>query len=168
MENHNFNQLLLKTGFSCMACDGHIDDREVELIKSLSKEKNFFGDLDTSTELQKLIENINDHGHGFLRQYLKELDDAHLNEEEELKVIKVAIDVIEADKEVEYSEIKFFKIIRTHLDISDENVLKSYPEFEEYLEKDVISDSYYISLQNDFFENYKTPQFESLKIDENL
>jgi uncharacterized tellurite resistance protein B-like protein len=168
MEKHNFNQLLLKTAFSCMACDGHIDDREVELIKSLAKEKNFFGDLDTRAELQKLIVEINDHGHGFLRQYLKELDAAHLNEEEELMVIKVAVDIIEADNEIEYSEIKFFKIIRTHLEILDEEVLKSYPEFEEYLEKDVISDSYYISLQNDFFENYKTPQFESLKIDEDL
>lgn len=168
MEHQKLNSLLLKTAFSCMACDGHIDDREVELIESLSREKSFFGDLDTKAELQKLIIEINDLGHGFLRQYLKELDEAHLNEEEELKLIKVAVDIIEADNEVEYSEIKFFKIIRTHLEISDENVLKSYPEFEEYLEKDVISDSYYISLQNDFFGNYKTPQFESLKIDENL
>lgn len=168
MENQTFNSLLLKTAFSCMACDGHIDDREIELILALSKEKIFFGALDTETELQKLISEINGQGHGFLRQYLKELDEAHLNEEEELKVIKVAVDVIEADEEVEYSEIKFFKIVRTHLEVSDEKVLKIYPEYEEYLEEDVISDSYFLTLQNDFFESYKTPEFAALNIDENL
>jgi len=39
METINFDRLLLKTAFSCMACDGDIDKREIKLIKRLHKEK---------------------------------------------------------------------------------------------------------------------------------
>ena len=162
MEKNNFNLLLLKTAFSCMACDGHIDDREIKLIQTLSEEKKLFGNLDSKLEMQSLIADINEHGHAFLRTYLLDLEQTSLSEEEELKLITVSIDVIKADDELEYSEIKFFKMIRSKLSIKDEKILDSFPEYEEYLEEDVISDTYLTTLQTDFFENFKTPQFELL------
>lgn len=39
METINFDQLLLKTAFSCMACDGDIDKREVKLISDCTRKK---------------------------------------------------------------------------------------------------------------------------------
>ena len=164
MEKQNLDRLLLKTGFSCMACDGHVDDREVELIHILSQQKRMFGDLDTKVELEKLVDSINSQGTGFLKDYLKELSQAHLSKQEQLKVISTSIGTIEADEKIEYSEIKFFKILRSKLDISDEEILKEYPEFEEYLEEDIISETYLSTLQDDFFGNFGTVTFSNIQI----
>ena len=54
----NFNNLLLRTAFSCMACDGEIAPEEVALIKTLSREKSLFGDVDIEVELRKMLEEL--------------------------------------------------------------------------------------------------------------
>lgn len=90
----SFKKLLLKTAFSCMACDGDIDDQEVDLIRTLAKDQIFFGDIDLSKELNQLVEAINENGHVFLKNYFVELTAADLSEEMELSIIEVAIKVI--------------------------------------------------------------------------
>lgn len=160
METMNFNKLLLKTAFSCMACDGDIDKREVKLIKQLHKENKTFGDIDIETELDTLLHQINKEGHQFLKDYFDELTAFELSEANELKVVEVAINTIKADEKIEYSEIKFFKVIRSKLKITNTFILAEYPNFEEYLEQDIISDSYLSKLQNDFFDTQVLPEFK--------
>ena len=164
MKQQIFNQLLLKTAFSCMACDGSIDKREVKLLKKMSNEKQEFGDIDINAQLDTLLLSINKDGHQFLKDYFSELTSTELSEDEELKIVEVAIDTIKADENVEYSEIKFFKVIRSKLAIPDEKVLKQHPDFEEYLEQDIISDSYLERLQNDFFDTNILPKFEAIHL----
>ena len=163
----HFNKLLLKTAFSCMACDGDIDKREVKLIKKLHKENTTFGDIDFNAEMDTLLLAINKDGHQFLKQYFSELTSTELTTENELKLIEVAIETIKADDVVEYSEIKFFKVIRSKLNIDNDAILEKYPDFEEYLEEDIISDSYLSRLQDDFFDTHISNGFELInKIDE--
>jgi uncharacterized tellurite resistance protein B-like protein len=164
MKQQIFNQLLLKTAFSCMACDGSIDKREVKLLKKMSNEKQEFGDIDINAQLDTLLLSINKDGHQFLKDYFSELTSIELSEDEELKIVEVAIDTIKADEKVEYSEVKFFKVIRSKLTITDEKVLKKHPDFEEYLEQDIISDSYLEGLQNDFFDTNILPKFEAIHL----
>jgi uncharacterized tellurite resistance protein B-like protein len=164
MKQQIFNQLLLKKAFSCMACDGSIDKREIKLLKKMSNEKQEFGDIDINTQLDTLLLSINKDGHQFLKDYFSELTSIELSEDEELKIVEVAIDTIKADEKVEYSEVKFFKVIRSKLTISDEKVLKQHPDFEEYLEQDIISDSYLERLQNDFFDTNILPKFEAIHL----
>lgn len=160
METIQFNKLLLKTAFSCMACDGDIDKREVKLIKRLHKENKTFGEIDINKELDSLLLSINKDGHQFLKEYFVELTTAKLSEVKELRLIKVAIDTIKADEKVEYSEIKFFKVIRSKLEIDNEAILEKHPDFEDYLEQDIISDSYLSRLQDDFFDTHISNEFE--------
>jgi uncharacterized tellurite resistance protein B-like protein len=160
METLNFNKLLLKTAFSCMACDGDIDKRELKLIKQLHKENKTFGEIDINTEMDNLLLAINRDGHQFLRQYFNELNSCELTEANELKLIEVAIDTIKADDKVEYSEIKFFKVIRSKLKIGNEQILVKHPDFEDYLEQDIISDSYLARLKDDFFDTHISKEFE--------
>ncbi|MGR7813791.1 hypothetical protein [Lacinutrix undariae] len=168
MEKINFNKLLLKTAFSCMACDGDIDEREVELIKSLHKNNKTFGDIDINVELNKLTGLINAEGNNFFKLFFKELNTFELSENNQLTLIDVAISTIKADNVIEYSEIKFFKVIRSKLPIDNDSILKVYPDFEEYLEEDIISESYLSKLQYDFFENTDLPSFELIKdVDKN-
>jgi uncharacterized tellurite resistance protein B-like protein len=160
MEALNFNKLLLKTAFSCMACDGDIDKREVRLIKDLQKETKVFGEIDINAELDTLLVSINHDGQQFLKDYFRELTSSELSEANELKLIEVAIETIKADEKVEYSEIKFFKVIRSKLKIENEPILEKHPDFEEYLEQDIISPSYLARLQDDFFDTHSETKLE--------
>jgi uncharacterized tellurite resistance protein B-like protein len=143
-----------------MACDGDIDKREVKLIKQLQKERKAFGEIDINAELDTLLLAINKDGHQFLKGYFNELANTELTEANELKLIEVAIDTIKADEKVEYSEIKFFKVIRSKLKIDNEPILEKHPDFEDYLEQDIITDSYLSRLQDDFFDTHISNEFE--------
>ncbi|WP_209332408.1 hypothetical protein [Lunatimonas salinarum] len=165
----HFNKLLLKTAFSCMACDGDIDKREVKLIKQLQKERKTFGEIDINAELDTLLLAINKDGQQFLKDYFNELTTTELTEANELKLIEVAIDTIKADDKVEYSEIKFFKVIRSKLKIDNEPILNKHPDFEDYLEQDIITDSYLSRLQDDFFDTHISNEFELIsEIDDDI
>ena len=169
METLHFNKLLLKTAFSCMACDGDIDKREVNLIKQLQKEHKAFGEIDINAELDTLLLAINKDGHQFLKGYFNELTTTELTESNELKLIEVAIDTIKADEKVEYSEIKFFKVIRSKLKIDNESILEKHPDFEDYLEQDIVTDSYLSRLQDDFFDTHISNDFKLIgEMDSNL
>lgn len=164
MEKQKVNQLILKTAFSCMACDGEIDNKEVEVIKKLNAERNFFGEINLEKELDELVLEINKDGYRFLKSFFNDLTEAELSEKDELKIIETAIETIKADDKVEYSEVKFFKVIRSKLKISNDSILAIYPEFEDYLEEDIISDSYLARIQNDFLMSNVLPEFELIKI----
>lgn len=163
MEQIIFDKLLLKTAFSCMACDGDIDKREIVLIKKMHQNKKIFGDIDINQELDILLIDINRDGHMFLKNYFNDLTSTKLNEQDELKLIEIAIETIKSDDKVEYSEIKFFKVIRSKLKIKNESILAIHPDFEEYLEQDIISESYLSRLQDDFFDTNTLPQFDIIK-----
>jgi uncharacterized tellurite resistance protein B-like protein len=150
MTSNDFHLLLLRTAFSCMACDGDIDKREVELIKAFHHEQQTFGNLDIEQELESLLAAINTEGYQFLRNFVQQLAGSELDAQQELKLVEVAIDTIKADDKIEYSEIKFFKVIRAKLTISNESIMAAHPDFEEYLEEDIISDSYVNNLQDIF------------------
>jgi uncharacterized tellurite resistance protein B-like protein len=163
MEQISFNKLLLKTAFSCMACDGNIDKREVVLIKTIHQEKKFFGEIDINQELDNLLLEMNREGHKFLRSYFNELTSSELSEQDELKLIEIAIDTIKSDDNIEYSEVKFFKVIRSKLKIENEPILAIHPDFEEYLEQDIISESYLRKLQDDFFDTQVLQKLDFIK-----
>lgn len=160
METLHFNNLLLKTAFSCMACDGDIDEREVDLIKNLHTEKKIFGEIDVEVELESLLNQINKDSKQFFKKFFDELKNTALSVEDELKLIEVAIDTIKADDKVEYSEVKFFKVIRSRLKIKDEPILQKHPDFEDYLEQDIISDNYLAGLIDDFFDSHVSSELE--------
>jgi uncharacterized tellurite resistance protein B-like protein len=163
MEKQRVNELLLKTAFSCMACDGEIDNKEVQVIKDMHAEKKIFGEINLENELDKLVGGINKDGYGFLKLFFSELTTANLSEKDELRIIETAIETIKADNKVEYSEVKFFKVIRSKLKISNEAILEIHPEFEDYLEEDIMSESYLARIQDDFLSSNTLPEFELIK-----
>jgi hypothetical protein len=90
-----------------------------------------------------------------------------LSEQNELKLIEVAIETIKADEKIEYSEVKFFKVIRSNLKIKNDVILVVHPDFEEYLEQDIISESYLSKLQDDFFDTNTLLKFDIIKPNNN-
>lgn len=152
MEN-NFEKLLLQTSFACMACDGEIAHEEVEAIKAFAEEKRAFGNLDIETELQMLVEEINKKGKAFLKQYLLMVADSRLSVEQECAVLQIALDTIKSDNDVRYSEVKFFKVLRSNLkSITDEEILERVDGIDEsYLAQDIKQS--YMEMFDSYFDN---------------
>lgn len=134
-------ELYLKTLFSCIACDGDIAKEEVELLQNLVSEDKLFHEVDVKTLLDKWISDINEDGTTFLNSYLEDLANSKLSEQEQLTIVDLAIKAIEADNRIEYSEVKFFKKIRSRLSISDEAILKEHPDKEDFLLPDITTTS---------------------------
>ncbi len=167
METITFDKLLLKTAFCCMASDGKIDKREVELIKKMCKQSPLFIDFDFGKEINILLEKINNRGSEFIQYYFDLLNKSDLSEQEELTIIDFAINTINADDVIEYSEVKFFKAIRKCLNVSDENILAIYPDLDTYLEEDIDTESKLDKLVNNYLKSIELPQFEQIHL-ENL
>lgn len=132
------NELILKTAFCCMACDGEIAKEEVNLVKRIAEQTELFADLNVEKDLNTYIEQINAQGKAFLSNYIKEVGEANLTTDDELELVKIAIQTIEADENIEYSEVSFFKRIRAKLNISDDKILAELPDKEDYLMPDII------------------------------
>ena len=122
------NELYLKTAFCCMACDGDIANEELELVKQYASNSELFKGLEIEEKLNEYVSNINNEGQNFLYSFVKDIATADLSETEELDVAKVAIQMIEADNKIEYSEISFFKKIRAKLSVSDDKLIELLKE----------------------------------------
>lgn len=167
MDTITFDKLLLKTAFCCMASDGNIDQREIMLIKSMCEKSELFKNFNFQEEINQLVTKLNTNGKTFIQHYFDLLKTADLSEQEELTLIDFAIQTINADEIVEYSEIKFFKNIRHRLTISDEKILAKFPDLEQYLEEDIITDSFIDKITSKYFETTELPEFDLITIDTN-
>jgi len=160
MKTLSFEKLLLQAIFTCMAADGHIDEREINLMKSIIEKSNLFSNLNVQEEINNLITEFNNDSQMFIKQFFEKLEKSNLSEDEELMLIDYAIQIIKADEQIEYSEIKFFKNIRYRLKISDEKILKQLPNTEIFIEKDIITDNFLKNLTSKYFENISFPQID--------
>ncbi len=120
-----------------MACDGDIAKEEVQLLRDLIANTNLFKELDVEAALKKYVDAINENGVSFLNQYLSEVAEGELTKEEQMCVVDLAFKTIEADKRIEYSEVKFFKKIRVRLSLTDDEILDKYPDKEDFLLPDI-------------------------------
>ncbi|MCZ2130723.1 MAG: TerB family tellurite resistance protein [Bacteroidia bacterium] len=164
MNTITFDKLLLKTAFCCMAADGNIDKREISIIKSMCEKSELFKNFNFQEEINQLVTKLNTNGKAFIQYYFDLLKQTSLSEQEELTLIDFAIQTINADEQVEYSEIKFFKNIRHRLKISDEKILANFPDLEPYLEEDIITDSFLDKITSQYFETTELPQFDLISI----
>lgn len=131
------SELYLKTIFCCIACDGEIAGEEIKLVKDFAAKNEEFKDVDVEAMLNKWVSEINADGAGFLKAYLNELAGAQLADDEQMAVIDLALKAIEEDRHIEYSEVKFFKKIRSKLSLSDEAILSKHPDKEDFLLPDI-------------------------------
>lgn len=167
METSSFDKLLLNTAFCCMASDGNIDKREIALIKSLCEKTPLFGVFDLQKELNSLVTNINKDGKKFIKYYFELLNNSTLSESEELTLIDFALQVIKADEQIEYTEIKFFKNIRHRLNCSDAAILAAFPDIESFLEQDIETDSFLENITSQYLDAADLPQFDLINFGNN-
>lgn len=123
--------LYLKTEFCCMACDGDIAKEEIAYVKKMAQNDDLYKDINVEDVLNGFVNEINTKGVAFLNSFVAELGDSDLTSEEQLQVLKIAIDTIMADNKIEYSEIKFFKRIRGQMSLTDDEIMPILPNPDE-------------------------------------
>jgi hypothetical protein len=165
MDRIEFEKLLLKTAFCCLASDGNIDKREIDLIKVVFSEYEQYQGVNFDEKINSFIKIYNEKGKDFFTFYFDILKEESFTFEEELEIIDIAIRTIQADELVEYSEIKFFKIIRHNLKSTDEQILKKFPDIELFLEEDIVTESLVDKITKQYFESVDFPQFEVAQLD---
>lgn len=164
-----FDDLLVRTAFACMVSDGDIDPSEVDKLKELLIRKDIVPSLkDFEEKINYLVEEINRKGIAFLREYLAMVEQANLTVEEEVRLVFTAVSTIKADGEERYSEIKFFKLLRSKLRVDDNTLIKELPQFhnleEDYLQEDILSESYVRKLTQSYLDSLELPHFDSIRI----
>ncbi len=168
MQKLPFERVLLKTAFCIMACDGKIDDSEIQVIRKLCLESQALADIKFDIEFPLLISKLRTNMSEFIENYMFSLENNEFVEQQQFEVLQFAYETILADQDLHYSEIKLFKKIRSHLKISDDEIIQKYPELEGYLEPDIAefkSGSFFGEFAvSDSVLNYKIPDIESKEL----
>jgi len=131
-------ELLLKTALCCMASDGSIAPEELEILQKTILTNSVFDSIDAETLLQDYSRSLMLEGMAFVNKYLAEVADNNLNDDDAIELIEVAFKTIEADNEIQYSEVFFFKKIRAFLSISDDAILAKWPDKGDFLLPDIM------------------------------
>lgn len=160
--NKNFDELLLKTAFCCMASDGEIAQEEIDTIQKLCQREEILKRMDFQNEIKRFVEEINKQGMQFIKNYLDELEKTLLTEQENINLLNIVFEVIFADGKVEYSEVKFFRNIRIRLSISDEEIEKNFantPDLDIFLAKDIVDHLSVEKVTQQYFSSIEIPHF---------
>lgn len=160
---YDFDKIRLQTAFSFMTCDGDIDEKEVQMIREMSEDRKIFGAIDVDSELDFLVEIINQKGKGYLKDYFKMIKNAKLTVEKEIQLVEIGVTTLIADGKLDYNEMKFFRIFRTLLNATDDELLTNVPQLpDEFLEGDIFTNTYLDTLFDDYFSNVELPIFDKI------
>ncbi len=133
MKTEAFQNLLLKSAVSVIACDGSIEESEISEIRNMAENEIYFMGFDFEEPLEETLNTIKEKGSTAINDYLQEVAVANLNDNQELLLIEVLIRAIESDEKVEPSEIKFLQMVKSKLKTSEETIISKFPKQMNYL-----------------------------------
>jgi len=144
-----------------MACDGHIDQQEIDEMKKMDKNTTYFGDVDLSKELDLLLKDLNKYGKKVVNDLFQELRETKLNPVQELLILEVALRIIHADANIDENEIKFVKLLRGRLELYDEMIIERFGKDNLLFDKEYGNNI--IVKETDFLNNLDFSDLEELK-----
>lgn len=133
MKNQEFKKFLFKSAVMTMACDGNIAEEEISEIKNMVFNEIYFMGFDHEDQLKDGIDDIKVNGKVAINQYLQELNSIELNEHQEILLVEVILKIIEADNEIQTSEIKFLQLVKSKLKIEEQTLIIKFPKQIDYL-----------------------------------
>ena len=119
MKNISFKSILLETAVCAIACDGHIDEREIEALKSIEKSSPYFSSEDLSKILDKSLKKASLDINEFKNSVFEKIKKEELNLLQQLSLVEISLRIISADNIEEEAEKEFMIELRNHLSISD-------------------------------------------------
>jgi hypothetical protein len=162
MDKNEFKKILFKVAFCTMACDGHIDDREVEELKTMDKNTSFFEAIDLSDELEKLIKDLKNKGTKVIEELFSCLRETKLNPIQELLILEVALRIINADEKHDENEVKFIHLLRSKLKLHDETINDRFGELDILYTNEYSRNIVAGKTEIEFAESIKLPEMSEL------
>ena len=119
MEPIKFKELLMNIAVCAIACDGVVDEREIEALHKIEKDSPYFSALDLSESLEKSLEACSNDLNTFKNNVFDLLVANSLNIVQELTVLEISLRIISADEIEEESEKTFVNELRSFLKLED-------------------------------------------------
>lgn len=163
LEKQQFQRLLFKVAFCTIACDGHIDEMEIQEMKAMVKSSIFFKDIDLSDELDNLIITLKEKGKHIIDDLYKFLKTTKLNLVQKLLILEIAFRLAMANKEMDENEIKFIRFLRSHLDLPDEIIRDRFGSVEYLFDKDYSQDIVKSETLNDLLSTISIPEIKEIQ-----
>jgi hypothetical protein len=169
MEKDKFKKILFKVAFCTMACDGHIDKREIDELQIMDKKTSFFEAIDLSEELKQLIKDLDKKGTKVIEELFVCLRETKLNPIQELLVLEVALRIINADNKHDENEVKFIHLLRSKLELHDEIINDRFGELDILYTNEYSKNIVAGKTEIEFAESVKLPEMsELIQVDLNI
>jgi len=135
MEKNEFRKILFDTACATMACDGSIDDSEIQALKKLSKTSTYFKNLKLADRLSKFRNNIDKNPSKTIENTLKVVKEAYFEPLQELILLEVILLIVYADVKIHPKEIEYLQTVRSFLNIEDQTIINRFGEIEALVSK---------------------------------
>ena len=119
MENTEFKELLLNIAVLAIACDGDVDEREIEALHRIEKDSPYFSAIDLSKKLENALQACTENLEMFKKNVFDTLSSNSLNIVQELTALEISLRIIAADEKEEDSEKLFINELRAQLALED-------------------------------------------------
>ena len=119
MELKDFKELLLEIAICSIACDGLIDQREIEALHKIEKNSPYFSSTDLSIVLESSLQTCKADIDAFKKNVFYKLKNNTLNPVQELTSLEISLRIIRADAKEEDSEKSFINELRASLELDD-------------------------------------------------
>jgi len=162
LERPDFQRLLFRTAFCLMACDGHIDEREVNEIKLMNKSSAYFNGIDLSDELEELLADLKERGKHLVDELFDTLTKLDASIIQELLMLEVSFRLVHADEKVDENEKKFLRFLRSKLKVHDEVIRDRFGVVQYLFDKDYSQDIIKSETHDDLFASIAIPEFKDL------
>ena len=126
MEKTTFKRLLFDIACSAVACDGHIDDREIRELQFIDKSTTYFEDIDMSRKLTRFVENFKNDPIDTINNIIEKLKETFLNPVEEMLVLEIVLRLVYADTKINEKEKEYIQSIRAYLSLDDEMITQRF------------------------------------------
>ena len=118
MDKIKFKELLMNISICAIACDGDIDEREIEALKNIEKNTPYFSGIDLS-KLESSLKNCLADLDKFQKDIFNKLESAKLNIVQELMILEISMRIISADQIELEIEKEYINNLRKYLQIDD-------------------------------------------------
>ena len=163
LDRKEFQILLFRTAFCLMACDGHLDEREIAEIRSMNKLSSYFKGIDLSVELEDLLKELKVKGKQIVDDLFESLIKYDLSIVQELLVLEIAFRIQNADEILHENEIRFIKVLRSKLKLQDQIIKDRFGVIDYLFDKDYSVIIQKEDLGNDYYDFISIPEIKEIE-----
>lgn len=163
IEKQKFQHLLFEVAFCTIACDGHIDEMEVNEMKKIANSASYFKGIDLTDELDKLLITLKEKDKHIIDDLYIHLKETKLNTVQELLILEIALRLAMANKETDENEIKFIRFLRSHLNLPNEIIRDRFGIVEYLFDKDYSQDIIKSETYSDLISNIVIPELKEIQ-----